>query len=276
MAAAGTGRSGLLLRNLSDHGFGGQHQRSDRRSVLQGRTRYLGRIDDAGLHQVLILRGGSIEAKVRVVVDADLLDHNRAFVTGVADDLPHWLFTSAANDIDADLLVSVELQAFQSLGCAQQRHAAARNDAFFHSRAGSVQRVFHTSLFLFHFGLGGRAHLDHRNAAGQLGQAFLQLLTIVIAGGLFDLRAQLLDAAFDRLLIAGAVDDGGVVLVYRDALGAAQVFQPYTFQLDAGLFHEGLAARQDADVFHHGFAAIAEAGCLHRACIQRAAQLVDY
>src|ERR1700689_4621868 len=58
----------LLLRNLSDHGFGGQHQRSDRRSVLQGRTRYLGRIDDAGLHQVLILRGGSIEAKVRVVV----------------------------------------------------------------------------------------------------------------------------------------------------------------------------------------------------------------
>ena len=78
------------------------------------------------------------------------------------------------------------------------------------------------------------------------------------------------------LLGAGAVDDGGVVLVHRDALGAAQVFQANAFQLDAGLFHDGLAAGQDADVFEHRFAAIAEAGSLHRASIQRAAQLVDY
>ena len=73
---------------------------------------------------------------------------------------------------------------------------------------------------------------------------------------------------------AGAVDDGGVVLVHRDALGAAQVLQTDAFQLDAGLFHDGLAAREDADVFEHRLAAIAEAGSLDGAGVQRAAQLV--
>ena len=75
---------------------------------------------------------------------------------------------------------------------------------------------------------------------------------------------------------AGAVDDGGVVLVHRDALGAAQVFQADAFQLDAGLFHDGLAAGQDGDVFQHGLAAVAEARRLHGAGVQGAAQLVHH
>ncbi len=74
----------------------------------------------------------------------------------------------------------------------------------------------------------------------------------------------------------GAFDDGRVVLVDRDALGPAQVLQPDAFQLDAGLFHDRLAAGQDGDVFEHGLAAIAEARRLHRAGVQRAAQLVDH
>ena len=81
---------------------------------------------------------------------------------------------------------------------------------------------------------------------------------------------------FDGLLRAGAVHDGGVVLIHRDALGPAQVLQPDAFQLDAGLFHDRLAAGQDGDIFQHGLAAIAEARSLHRAGVQRAAQLVDH
>ena len=73
---------------------------------------------------------------------------------------------------------------------------------------------------------------------------------------------------------AGAVDDGGVVLVDRDALRAAEVFEANAFQLDAGLFHDRLAAGQDRDVFEHRLAAIAEARSLHGAGVQRAAQLV--
>ena len=57
---------------------------------------------------------------------------------------------------------------------------------------------------------------------GKLGQPLPQLLLVVVAGGLLDLTTDLLDPAVDRLLVAGAADDGGVVLVDHDALGRAQ------------------------------------------------------
>ena len=50
-----------------------------------------------------------------------------------------------------------------------------------------MQRVFDTGLLFLHFGLGRRTDLDDGNAAGQLGQALLQLLAIVVGGGLVDL-----------------------------------------------------------------------------------------
>ena len=71
-----------------------------------------------------------------------------------------------------------------------------------------------------------------------------------------------------------AVDDGGRIFVDGDALGAAQILQLDAIQLDAGLFHDRLAASQDRDILQHGFAAVAEARGLHGASIQRAAQLV--
>ena len=54
-----------------------------------------------------------------------------------------------------------------------QGHAAARDDAFFNCSAGGVQSVFDARLLFLHLDLGGRTHLDHRNAAGQLGHALL-------------------------------------------------------------------------------------------------------
>jgi hypothetical protein len=48
-AAAWHGRSLLLLRSLSDHGFGRDHQAGDRRGVLQRDPHDLRRIDNAGV-----------------------------------------------------------------------------------------------------------------------------------------------------------------------------------------------------------------------------------
>ena len=45
---------------------------------------------------------------------------------------------------------------------------------------------------------------------------------VVVGGGVIDLRADLLDAAFDFARLAAAFDDGGVVLVDGDFLGAAE------------------------------------------------------
>ena len=80
---------------------------------------------------------------------------------------------------------------------ADQRHAAARDHAFFDGRTGRVQRVFDAGLLLLHLDLGGSADLDHGDTAGELGNALLQLLLVVVGSGFFDLLTDLLDARLD-------------------------------------------------------------------------------
>ena len=50
------------------------------------------------------------------------------------------------------------------------------------------------------------------------------------------------------LLLAGAVDDGGVLLGDRDLLGAAEHGERDVLELDAEVFRDHLAAGQDGDV----------------------------
>ena len=101
----------------------------------------------------------------------------------------------------------------QGLGSVDQSDAAAGHDAFLNGGAGGGQGVLNAVLLLLQLDLGGGADLDHGDAAGQLGQALLQLLVVVVGGGLFDLGLDLLDAGLDGALGALALDDGGVVLV---------------------------------------------------------------
>src|SRR6185437_10045840 len=79
-------RSFLLLRNLGDHGLGGEHQPSDRRCVLQRGARDLGGIDDAGRDQVLVLVGACIIAEVGLLRIEDLADDHGALLASVGDD----------------------------------------------------------------------------------------------------------------------------------------------------------------------------------------------
>ena len=97
------------------------------------------------------------------------------------------------------------------------------DDAFFDRCAGGVQGVFDARLLFFHLDFGRRTDVDHRDAADQLSQALLELLAVVVGSGLIGLGADLLDAAFEIGLLAGAIDDGGVVLVDDDSFGAAEI-----------------------------------------------------
>ena len=108
----------------------------------------------------------------------------------------------ALDDRRADLLIAFELEAVERLARAQQRHAAAGDDALFDRRLGRVHRVFDARLLFLHLGLGGRTDLDDGDAADELRQPLLQLLAVVVGGGLLDLHADLLDAALDVLGVA--------------------------------------------------------------------------
>src|SRR6185312_5808260 len=141
----------------------------------------------------------------------------------------------------------------------QQGDAAAGNDAFFHGRTGRMHRIINAILALPDLDLGRAADADHRDAARELGQTRLQLLAVVVRGGLLDLRLDLLHASLDVGLLAGAADDGGVFLVDHHPLGATEHGERDVLHLDAEIFRNRLTAGQNREVLQHGFATIAEA-----------------
>src|SRR5215469_9106118 len=275
-AVAAGHRSGfLLLRQFGDQGFGRQHEGRDRACVLQRGADHLRGIEHAGLDQVFVLSGEGVVAEVRLLRFEHLAEYHSAFFTGVLGDLAQRLLHGALHDVDADVLVAFELQLLESRSRTRQRHAAARDDALFHGCAGRVHRVFHAGFLLFHFGFGRGANFNDGHAAHQFRQPLLQLLTVVVAGGLIDLAANFFYAAFDLLVLALALDDGGVVLVDGHFLCLTKVADLNVLQLDAEIFGDGLATGQDSDVLQHGFTTIAESRSLYGSNVQRAAQLVD-
>ena len=257
--AAAARRSLLLFRNFGDEGFGGEHQGRDRSRVGERGAYDLGRIEHAGLDQVFVLVAERVIAEVRVFRVEHLAQDNRALFAGIFGDHAQGFLDGALHDVDPDLLIAFEFQLIECGRATRQRHASARDNAFLDCRAGRVHGVFDTSFLLFHLGLGRRAHFDHRHAADQFRQPLLQLLAVVVAGGLFDLAANLFHAAFDLAMLAFAFDNGGVVLVDGYLLGLPEVAHLDVFELDAQVFGDGLAAGQNGDVLQHGLAAIAEA-----------------
>ena len=88
-----------------------------------------------------------------------------------------------------------------------------------------MKRVFDAGLLLFHLDFSGSSNIDHRDTADQLGQALLQFLTIVVRGRFIDLSANLFNAPLEIGFLAGAIDDGRVVLVDDDSFGAAEILE---------------------------------------------------
>ncbi len=118
------------------------------------------------------------------------------------------------------------------------------------------------------------ADVDLGDAAGELGDAPLELFLVIVVGGVVDLVLELIDAALDGPFGAGAFDDGGVVLIDADLLGPAELGNFDVFQLDAELFENRGAAGDDGDVFQHGFSAIAKARGFDGGDFEGAAELV--
>jgi hypothetical protein len=66
--------------------------------------------------------------------------------------------------LSAGFLVAFQLEGVNGFLGADQGHAAAGNDAFFHRSAGGVQGVVHTGLLFLHFRFRSGTHMDDGHA----------------------------------------------------------------------------------------------------------------
>ena len=264
----------LLLGKIGDHAIGRKEETRDGSRVLESGARNLGGIDDTGLEEVAVLARADVVA-VRAGRLLDVGDDESRFLTGVVDELAKRSFDGAADDRRADLLVAFELESLDGLLSAEVSDAAAGNDTLFDRSASGVESVVDAILLLLHRGLGGSADLDERDTAGELGEALLELLAVVIGGSLFDLLLDELDAGLDVGALAETLDDRRVVLVDDDLLGAAEHIDRDGLELNADILADELAARKNGDILENGLAAVAEAGSLDGADLEGAAELVD-
>src|SRR6476661_1558025 len=218
-----TGAALVFLRYFGHHGFGGDQESRNRSCILDRHANDLGRVDNARRDQVDIFASLRVEAVVVLILLEDLADDDGTVLARVDRDLAGRPGERLAHDLDAGLLVVVlGADALKPLRSTEQGDAAARQDAFFDGRPGRMHRVVNAILALLHLDLGRAADADHRDAARELGETLLQLLLVVVRGGFLDLRLDLRNARLDVGLLAGAVDDGGVLLVDHHLLGTTE------------------------------------------------------
>ncbi len=219
-----------LFELLNDQCLGGEQQRRDRGRVRQCRAGHLDRVDDTVGDEVAELAGRGVEA-VSDRQAGHLLGDDVALEAGVLRDPAQRLDQRLAHDRRASRFVAGEVKPVESRRGVHKGRAAAGNDAFFDGCPRRRDRVFEPVLLFLELDLGGRTDADDRDAAGQLGQALLQLVAIPLRVGALDLGAQLADPVGDSLGRPGTVDDGGVVLGDGDATRGAENVETDVFEL---------------------------------------------
>src|ERR687894_448362 len=273
VATAGHGRS-VLLRLVGDDGLGGEEERRDGGGVLQRRAGHLGGVDDPAGDQVHVLTAGGVEAPAGVGV-ADLLRDDATLEAGVDRDLLQRRLERDAHDVGTGRLVTLELELVER-DCRGLRESDATtgDDALFDGGLRVAHRVLDAVLALLELDLGRGAGLDDGDATGQLGQALLQLLAVVVGVRLLDLGADLVHPAGDLVAVTGALDDRRLVLGDDDLAGPAQQRDVGGVELEADLLADDLTTGEDGDVGQHGLAAGPEAGGPYRGGLEGPADLV--
>jgi hypothetical protein len=143
---------------------------------------------------------------------------------------------------------------------ANQSNTTSRYNSFFNSRPGCVKSILHSCLLLLHFNLCGRADIDDRHPANDLGQSFLQLFTVVIGSGLLDLvRICLTRPSMVDLLPAPST----IVMLSILGFTYPEIVDRNVFKLNAHVFGNYLTASQNGNVLKHGLAPVTKSGSLY-------------
>src|SRR3989442_11505444 len=173
-------------------------------------------------HEVFELAGLRVEAEGISVVVLDLAHYHRAVFACVDRDLSCRPGERLFDHLDAVPLIFVfALQLVQGLAGTQQSDTTSGENAFLNRGPGRMHGIVDPILAFLHLDLSGAADADHGNPARKLCQPLLQLFTIVVGGGLLDLRLDLGDTRLNVSLLAGTTHDRGVLLLDCHLLGTA-------------------------------------------------------
>src|SRR5262249_15806254 len=138
-----------------------------------------------------VLAGGRVEAVTRGE-RVDLLRDDTTLEAGVDRDLLERGGQRNLDDVRAGRLVTRQVELLERrAGSVGQRHAPTREQTLFDGRLRVTNGVFDAVLALLELDLGRGTDLDDRNTAGELRQALLQLLAVVVRVALLDLGADL-------------------------------------------------------------------------------------
>ena len=143
-----------------------QDQRRDGTGVAHGAIADLDGIDNARLDHI----DGRARARVEAMAIAgfgDLGDRGRAVATAIGDDAGKRLTQRPLHQLGALLGAALQFfdQRVQRRSDAQQRNAAARDNALFDSGAGRIDRIFDQLGATLLFDRRRPARQDHRRAA---------------------------------------------------------------------------------------------------------------
>ena len=207
----GGGSRSRGFRLVGNHSFGGEEQCGDGGGVLQGRAGNLHRVIDAGFEQVLVDTGGSVET-VATGEAADLLGHDARLQARVERNLLQRGGEGRLDDLGTGQLVVFQIKILDGGLALHECDTTTSNDAFFNGSLSVADSVLNAVLAFLQLDLSSGTGLDDGNATGQLSEALLQLLTVVVRVSGSDLRLDLVNAAFDGLGGAGTVNNGGLFL----------------------------------------------------------------
>ena len=174
------------------------------------------------------------------------------------------------------LVIVVTLHALEGLEATDVGGTATGHDTLGNGCAGCAQRVVHAVLLLLHLDLAGSTDVEDGNATRHLSETLLEFLLVVGRFGILNLHANLSDAVSNHVLVAGAIDDGGVLLVNGNLLGSTQHFEGSLLEGQTGFLADDGATGEDSDVLQHLLATVAKARSLHSAHLERATQAVHY
>src|SRR5215210_4678311 len=129
----------------------------------------------------VVRNSAALEAAFCRAEVADLLRDDATLEAGVDRDLLERGLQCDLDDVRTGGLVAVQAETLEQAGTGlQQGDAATGDDALLDGRLRVAHGVLDAVLALLELDLGRRTGLDDRDPAGQLGQALLQLLAVVV------------------------------------------------------------------------------------------------